>query len=68
MTRWVNFPQKKGQEEITVRDLLKIGISNISEQESRTRVIRLVARLEESREDTRENFATGIKDLKTSQD
>jgi len=39
MTRWRNSPQKKDQEEITARDLLKTDISNMSEQEFRTTVI-----------------------------
>ena len=66
MTRQRSSPQKKGQEDITARDLLNTDISNISEQEFRT-VIRLLAWLEKSIEDTRKTFAVEIKDLKTSQ-
>lgn len=33
MTRWRSSLQKKGQEGIPARDLLKTGINNISEQE-----------------------------------
>jgi len=66
MTRWTNSPQKKDQEETTARELLKTGISNISEQELRTTVI-ILAGLERSIEDTRETLTTEIKDLKTSQ-
>ena len=61
-------PQKKGQEEITARGLLKMDVSNISEQEFRTTVIRLLAGLKKSIEDTGETLAAEIKDLRTSQD
>ena len=67
MTRWRNAPQKKDREDITARDLLKIDISNISEQEFRSIVIRLLAGFEKSIEDTRETLPAEIKDLKTSQ-
>jgi len=67
MTRWRNSPQKKDQEETTARDLLKIDTSNTSEQELRTTVIRILARLEKSIEDTRETLAAEREDLKTSQ-
>ena len=46
MTRWRNYPQKKDQEEIAARDLLKTDIRNISEQDFRIIVIRILARLE----------------------
>lgn len=64
MRRRRNSPLKKGQEEITTRDLLKTDISNISEQEFRTTVIRLQAGLERSKEDTRETLAAEIKGLR----
>ena len=60
------FPQKKDQEEITSKDLLKTYISNISEQKFII-VIRLLAGVERSIEDSRETLAAEIKDLKTSQ-
>ena len=66
MKRWKNSPQKKDQEEITARDLLKTDVSNISEQEFRTAVIRPLAGLERSIEDIKETLATEIKDLKIS--
>ncbi|KAF0876373.1 LORF1 protein, partial [Crocuta crocuta] len=66
--RWRNSPQGKGQEEITARDLLSTDISNISDQEFRTTVIRLLAGLEKSTEDTKETLAAEIKGLRTSQD
>ena len=48
MKRWRNSPQKKDQEEITARDLLKTDITNISEQEFKTTVIRLIPGLEKN--------------------
>ena len=56
------FSPKKAQEEITARDLLQTDMSNISEQEFRTTVIRILARLERSTEDTKETLATDIRD------
>ena len=41
MMKWKNSPQKKFQEEMTARELLKTDIKNISEQEFRITVIRL---------------------------
>lgn len=64
MTRWRNYPQKKDKEEITARDLLKTGISNMSEQVQRTAVIRILAGLERIIEDTRETLVAEIKDQK----
>ena len=66
MTRHMNSPQKKDQEEIIARNLPKIDI-NKSEQEFRTTVISLLVGLEKT-EDTRETLAAEIKDLRTSQD
>ena len=43
----------KGQEGIIAMDLLKMDISNISVQEFRRTVIRLLSRLEKNIEDTR---------------
>ena len=61
MTRWKNSPQKKGQEEIIARDLHKTDVSDISEQEFRTTVIKLIVVLEKSKEGTRETPAAGPK-------
>ena len=58
----------KDQEEITARDLPKTDRNNTSEQEFRTTVIRLIAGLEKSIEDTRETLAAEIKDLRILQD
>ena len=54
----------KDQQEITARDLLKADITNIYEEEFRTTVIRILAGLERSIEDTREILSVEIKDLK----
>ena len=54
MTRWKNSPQKKGQEDITGSNLLKKDISDISEQQFRKIVIKLLAGLGKSIEDNRE--------------
>ncbi|KAF0886820.1 LORF1 protein, partial [Crocuta crocuta] len=49
-------------------ELLKIDISNITDQEFRTIVIKLISELEKGMEDTREAIATKIMDLKNSCD
>ena len=41
MMQWKNSPQKKFQEEMTARELLKTDISNITEQEFRIIVVLL---------------------------
>ena len=66
MTQWKNSPQKKFQEQMTVRELLKTDRNDISEQEFRIIVIRLIAGLEKSIEDHRESIAAEIKDLRNS--
>ena len=58
-----NSPQKKFQEEMTPRELLKTDINNISDQEFRIIVIRLIAGFEKSIEDRRESIAKKIKEL-----
>ncbi|KAF0878630.1 LORF1 protein, partial [Crocuta crocuta] len=59
---------KKFQEEMTAKELLKTDISNITEQEFRIIVIKLIAGLEKSMEDIRETTATKTKELKNSCD
>ena len=66
MTKWKNSPQKKLQEVVTVNKLIKNNLSNITEQEFRIIVIKLIAGLEESIEDSRECIATEIKRLRNS--
>ena len=67
MTRQKNYPQKKNQEETTARDWLRTDLSNISEQEFRITVVRILAGFEKGIENIREILAVWIKDLKTSQ-
>ena len=62
-----NFPQKKFQEEMTVKELIKKDISNITEQEFRITGIKLIAGLEKNIKD-RESTAAEIKGLKNSHD
>ena len=66
--KWKNSPQKKFQKEMAARELLKTGIKNITEQEFRIIIIRLIARLEKSIEDSRESIAGEIKELRNSHD
>ena len=68
MTKQKNSPQKKFQEEVTAKELIKTDISNTTEQEFRIIVIKLIAGLEKSIEDSRESIATEIKGLKNSHD
>ena len=51
---------------MTARELLKTNINNISEQEFRITVIRLIGGLEKSIEDSREIISAEVKDLRTS--
>ena len=66
MTKWKNSPQKKFQEVVTANKLIKTDLSNVTEQEFRIIVIKLIAGLEKSIEDCREFIATEIKGLKNS--
>ena len=66
MMKWKNSPQKKFQEEMTARKLLKTYINNISDQEFRIIAIKLIAGLEKSIEDSGESIAAEIKDLRNS--
>ncbi|KAF0887377.1 LORF1 protein, partial [Crocuta crocuta] len=59
---------KEFQEETTAKELLKTDISNITEQEFRTIVIKLIAGLEKGMEDIRETIATKTMELKNSCD
>ena len=66
--RWRNSPQKKEEEvELTARDLINTNTSKMSELKSKTTIIRILAGLEKSIEDTRESLTTEIKELKSSQ-
>ncbi|KAF0877292.1 LORF1 protein, partial [Crocuta crocuta] len=66
MTKRKNSPLKKFQEEMTAKELLKTDISNITEQEFRTIVIKLINGLEKGMEDIREAIATKTMELKNS--
>ena len=66
MTKQKNSPQKKFQEEMTAKELIKTDINNITEQEFRIIVIRLIAGLEKSIEDSRKSIAAEIKKLRNS--
>ena len=66
MMKWKNSPQKKLQEVVTVNELIKNDLSNITEQEFRIIVIKLIAGLEKSIEESRESIATDIKGLRNS--
>ena len=57
MIKWKNSLENKFQKEMTSGELLKTDINNISEQEFRIIVIRLIAGLEKSIEDSRESIA-----------
>ena len=46
MTKCKNSPQKKFQEEMTAKELIKTDINNISDQEFRITIIKLTAGLE----------------------
>ena len=58
MRKWKNSPQRKLQEVATANELIKNDLSNITEQVFRIIVIKLIAGLEKSRQDSRESIAT----------
>ena len=64
MTKQKNSPQKKLQEVATANKLIN-DLSNITEQEFRIIVIKLITGLEKIIDDSRESIATEIKGLKT---
>ena len=68
MTKWKNSPQKKLQEVATANELIKNNLSNITENEFKIIVIKLIAGLEKSIEDSRESITTEIKGLRNSQE
>ena len=63
MMKQKNSPQKKLQEVVTVNELIKNDLSNITENELRIIVIKLIAGLEKSIQN-RESIATEIKGLR----
>ena len=66
MTKWKNSPQKKLQEVVTANELIKNDLSNIAENEFKIIVIKLIARLENSTQGSRESITTEIKGLRNS--
>ena len=56
MTRPRNSSQKKEQEEVTARGLIKTDISKMSEPECKTTIIKIQAGLEKSTKGTRESL------------
>ncbi|KAF0884120.1 LORF1 protein, partial [Crocuta crocuta] len=68
LTKQKNSTLKKFQEEIIAKELLKTDISNITEQEFRTVVIKLVTGLKKGMEDIRETIATKTMEHKNSCD
>ena len=68
MTRWKNSPQKREQEAVlTARDLISMDISKMSELEFRITILKILAGLEKSIEDTRASLSGEIKELKSNQ-
>ena len=68
MTKWKNSPQKKLQEVATANELIKNDLSNVTENEFKIIVIKLIAGPEKSIEDSRESITTEIKGLTNSQE
>ena len=66
MTKRKNSPQKKLQEVATANELIKKDLSNITKQEFRIIVIKLIAGIEKNIEYRRESNATEIKGLRNS--
>ena len=59
-------PKKKEQEKFMVRDQIRPDINNMPDGEFDAVIIRILARLEKSMENTRETTTTDIKELKKS--
>ena len=68
MMKQKNSPQKKFQEEMTAKELIKTDINNRNEQRFRIMIIRLTAELDKGTEESREYIAAEIKELKNSHD
>ena len=68
MSKRKNSAQKKLQQVATANELIKNDLSNITEQEFRIIVIKLISGLEKSIEDIRESIATEMKGLKNGHD
>ena len=68
MTKQKISPQKNVQEITTANELIKNDLNNITESEFRIIVIKLIAGLENSIEDSRESIATELNGLRNSQE
>ena len=68
MKKWKNSPQKKLQEVATANELNKNDLSNVTENEFKIIVIKLITGLEKSIEDSRESITAEIKGLGNSQE
>ena len=65
-TRWKYSPQRREQEAVlTVRDLISMDISKMVELDFKITIIKILAGLEKSIEDTRESLCGEIKELKS---
>ena len=62
MKKRKNSPQKKLQEVVTANELIKNNLSNIMEQEFRVIVIKLIAGLGKSIEDSRDSMLQRSRD------
>ena len=58
---------KKEQVKVIARDPIKTDMSSMPNPELKATIIKILARLEKSIDDTRESLTTEIKDLKTIQ-
>ena len=67
MMKWKNSSQKKLQEVVTANKPVNNDLSKITEHEFNIIVIKLIAGLEKSIEDSTESIATEIKGLRNSQ-
>ena len=68
MMKWKNCPQKKLQEVATANNLIKNCFSNTMKHEFKIIVIKLIAGLEKSIEESRESITTEIKGLRNSKE
>ena len=66
MTKQKNAPQKKLQEVVTANELIKNDLSNVTENEFKIIVMKLITGLGKSIEDSRESIDTEIKGLRNS--
>ena len=68
MTKRKNSPQKNLQKITTAKELIKRDLNNVTENEFKIKVIKWIAGLENSIEDSRESITTEIKGLRNIQE